>query len=352
MVSEFDLIARYFAPLARGADGALGLLDDAACLCVPGGEELIVTTDTVIAGVHFFADDPARLIACKALRVNLSDLAAKGAVPYGYFLNLALPRTPIPGGDGRSHYWDAAWLEAFSQGLAEDQRRYEIQLMGGDTTATPGPLTLSITALGRLPKGQMLRRDGARAGDYVYVSGSLGDAALGLRLRKWKAAGLENREQDLFRVLSVDRYQSMQSALEARYVCPEPRVALGIALRACRQVRAAMDVSDGLWGDLEHICRASGVGARIELKNLPLSEAVQNWPDRDEALGAALSGGDDYEILFTAPPYFSESLNEITEITGCQVTKIGEISEESDVVIVDLEGRRLSHSEKRGYRHF
>jgi thiamine-monophosphate kinase len=284
--SEDELIARVFAPIAGPA--ALGLLDDAALL-EASTEPLVATVDMLVAGVHFFADDPPGSIAKKALRVNLSDLAAKGATPAGFLLALSLP------GD-----WTNDWLEAFAAGIAEDARAYAAPLIGGDTTATPGPLTISITALGRAPR--FVPRTGARPGDALYVSGTIGDAALGLALRRDAA-------------LSARLSPQARAHLLERYLLPRPRLDLSPWLRA--KASAAMDVSDGLVGDLGKLCRASGVGAVVEAPLVPLSEssraAIALAPGLFET---ALTGGDDYEILFTAaretaPPEGATRIGEI-----------------------------------------
>ncbi|MGA9601069.1 MAG: thiamine-phosphate kinase [Methylocystis sp.] len=265
--TEDELVEKLFAPLAGPA--GLGLKDDAALL--PAGEEIVATVDALVAGVHFFADDPPGAIAKKALRVNLSDLAAKGAEPIGFLLALALPEG-----------WTNAWLEAFAQGLGEDARSFSCPLVGGDTVKTPGPLTISITALGRV-KGRFVPRAGAKVGDGVFVSGTIGDAALGLRLRKDLAFASR---------LSA----SSRDFLLDRYLLPRPRLELAPLLR--QGASAAMDVSDGLLGDLAKLARASKVSARVVLADIPFSDAAREAlvlaPDILETL---LCGGDDYEIL-------------------------------------------------------
>jgi thiamine-monophosphate kinase len=275
--SEDDIIARIFAPIAGAA--ALGLKDDAALLA-PQSAPLVLTTDMVVAGVHFFADDAPALIAKKALRVNLSDLAAKGAEPIGFLLALALPAD-----------WTNDWLEAFAAGLAEDARAYGAPLIGGDTGATPGPLTISITALGRARR--FVPRSGARPGDAIFVSGPIGDAALGLAVR---------RDPALARRLSDEA----RDYLIGRYLLPEPRLDLSGWLAA--NASAAMDISDGLAGDLAKLCRASGVSAIVDLPSVPLSDAAREAIAIDPGLyETAITGGDDYEILVAcgrdaAPP--------------------------------------------------
>jgi thiamine-monophosphate kinase len=284
--TEDELIARLFAPLAGPA--ALGLADDAALL-PPSTEQTVVTADMLVAGVHFFADDPPALIAKKALRVNLSDLAAKAAEPLGFLLSLALPPD-----------WTNDWLEAFAGGLGEDARLFNAPLLGGDTAATPGPLTISITALGRASR--FVPRSGAQPGQGVFVSGTIGDAALGLVLR---------REPDRLAALS----QTSRAVLLDRYLLPRPRLDLIPLLRD--HAAAAMDVSDGLAGDLAKLCRVSGASAVIDAPRAPLSDAAREAIGLDPGLlETALTGGDDYEILFTTGPGFSPPPG---------VTKIGEI---------------------------
>lgn len=273
--SEDELIATLFAPLAGAA--ALGLKDDAALL-PSSAEPLAITADMLVAGVHFFPNDPPALIAKKALRVNLSDLAAKAATPCGFLLSIALPPD-----------WTNDWLAAFAQGLGEDARAFHAPLLGGDTTATPGPLTIAITAFGTAPR--FVPRAGARPGDGVYVSGAIGDAALGLRLRQDPTLGAD--------LSTVER-----TALLQRYLLPIPRLDLVDILRA--GASAAMDVSDGLAGDLAKLTRASGVTARIEVAHVPLSAGGRALiAGSPPLLAAALTGGDDYEILFTAGPGFT-----------------------------------------------
>ena len=265
--SEDEIIARIFAPIAGPA--ALGLKDDAALLA-PQSAPLVVSTDMIVAGVHFFADDAPALIAKKALRVNLSDLAAKGAEPIGFLLGLALPAD-----------WTNDWLDAFAAGLAEDARAYGAPLIGGDTGATPGPLTISITALGRAPR--FVPRSGARPGDAIFVSGPIGDAALGLAVR---------RDPALVARLSA----GARDYLIGRYLLPQPRLDLAPWLAA--NASAAMDISDGLAGDLGKLCRASGVSAVVDLASVPLSDAAREAITIDPALvETAITGGDDYEIL-------------------------------------------------------
>ena len=273
-LDEFGQIARLFRPLTKGAPEALGLLDDAAAIPSRPGFDLIVTKDAMVEGVHFLAGEAPDLIARKLLRVNLSDLAAKGAEPYGYFLAAAW--TPGFGWPQR---------QAFAEGLRIDGETYGLTLLGGDTVATPGPLTLSLTMLGWTPSGAMIRRGGARVGDVLCVSGVVGDGWLGLMAARGE-------------------FPDPNGYLAGRYRLPSPRVELREALR--KYASAAADVSDGLIADAGHIGEASGLAVRIQLDRLPLSAAARAWleaqKDRAEALRALASGGDDYEVVCTARP--------------------------------------------------
>jgi thiamine-monophosphate kinase len=275
--SEDDLIARYFAPLA--GPGGLALKDDAALVQPTPGHDLVVTVDALVAGVHFFADDPPASIALKALGVNLSDLAAKGAKPAGFLLSLALP----PG-------WSPVWLEEFARGLGAAAIQGQCSLLGGDTVKTPGPLTLSITAFGEVPAGKLVRRTTARAGDIILASGTIGDAALGLKVH-----GPD--KPDWVKALN----EAQKAFLAGRYLHPRPRQALASILQ--QYASAAMDVSDGLVGDARKMMRASGVSAVVDLDKVPLSPAARAAVMADPScLMLAMTGGDDYEILCTAHP--------------------------------------------------
>ncbi len=328
-LGEFELIARHFAPLASGRPGALGLLDDAALLAPPPGETLVLTADTIVGGVHFRADDPPALVARKLLRVNLSDLAAMAARPVAYLLALSLAAE-----------CDDDWIAAFAAGLAADQAEFGIELLGGDTTATPGPLSATITAIGALPKGTELLRSGARPGDVVHVSGTLGDAALGLMALDGKLGELG---------------EDAAARLIERYRLPRPRIALGQALRGI--ATAAADVSDGLVADLGHICAASGVAARVDHARLPLDPAARFAVARHgEAASAILSGGDDYELVFTAPPEASAAVTDAAARSDVAVTEIGRIEhggiqDGGGVKVVAEDGREIALT-LTGYRHF
>jgi thiamine-monophosphate kinase len=312
-MTEDDLIARYFAPLAGPA--GLGLKDDAALLSPPPGRDLVLTTDALVAGVHFFADDPPGAIARKALRTNLSDLAAKGAAPVGFLLVLALPAG-----------WTEPWLAAFASGLGEDAQTYECPLMGGDTVKTPGPLTLSITALGSVAAGRMAARTGVRPGDRLYVSGTIGDAAIGLRLRLGQGPALA----EAHRLHLLDRY-----------LLPRPRLALAPAMAFAH---GGMDVSDGFVGDLTKMLRVSGVSASIDLARLPLSDAVNAAISADPALfEIAATGGDDYEILAAVPPENASAFEAAAATAGVGVAIVGMAVEgAAPPRFVGREGREVS----------
>jgi thiamine-monophosphate kinase len=298
---EERLIARYFRPLATHP-GALGLIDDAAVVRVPSGHDLVVKTDAIIGGVHFFPDDPPDAVAKKALRVNLSDLAAKGAKPLGFLLSIALP-TVI--GD--------EWLEGFSEGLRADADRFGCPLFGGDTDRTPGPVTISISAFGTLPHGTMVLRSGAKPGDRLVVTGSIGDAAIGLVLR---------RDPQAARRWGLD--PAMQEYLLRRYLVPEPRNAIAEALR--RYAHGGMDISDGLAGDLAKMCRASHVSATVEVARVPLSEAARRALAAEPGLvGAILAGGDDYEVLASVAESEVGNLAAEAAVAGVTTTDIGTV---------------------------
>jgi thiamine-monophosphate kinase len=318
---EFQLIAELFAPLAT-APGAFGLRDDAAVIAPPAGHELVLKTDAIVEGVHFFPDDPPNTIAKKALRVNLSDLAAKGAVPLGYLLALSIPSRV--GMD---------WLRGFAEGLREDQAAFGISLFGGDTTSTPGPISIAISAFGHLPVGSIVRRSGANPGDLLYVSGTIGDSGGGLACLK-NAGGSLSKEHREF--------------LIRRFRVPEPRVALGPALRGISS--ASLDVSDGLLADLGHIAEVSRVRIVVEAARLPLSPALRALKGAQAAVFAA-TGGDDYEIAFTAPAECRRQVAELAKQSGTAVTEIGRVEMGEGVVLVDVAGREIPLARK-GFTHF
>lgn len=311
---EFQIIAELFAPLTRGAKGALGLTDDAALIAPSPGHELVVTTDTLIAGVHFRPDDPPDTIARKALRVNLSDLAAKGAKPIGIFQALTL-----------SEATDEDFLVSYADGLRRDLEHFNVPLLGGDTTSTvPGaPMVITITAFGEVPDGTAILRSGARAGDLLCVSGTLGDAAIGLKILN-----------GTFGPMSADH----RAALVGRYHVPEPRLALGQALRGI--ATACLDISDGLCADVAHICATSRVSAEIYPHLLPISRAAQRRLADDPSLMAAvLGGGDDYELAFTMPSDTGLRLQAIVKQTGIAITVIGHMTAGADTYNVRVLGR-------------
>jgi len=324
--AEERLIARYFRPLATPA-GAFGLRDDAAALTPPSGCDLVLKTDGVIAGVHFFPDDPPDLIGRKALRMNLSDLAAKGAKPLGFLLALALPA-------GIDH----AWLSAFARGLGEDATHYGCALLGGDTDRTPGPISVSIAAFGAVPHGRMVRRSTAKAGDHVVVTGTIGDAALGLKLR---------RDRGLAQTWRLT--PAMSAHLTQRYLLPQPRNALAEAV--LRHAAAAMDVSDGLAGDLGKLCRASAVAAEIDVERVPASDAVRAALAVEPALiEAALTGGDDYEILATVAPGELAAFQAAARAVGVALTEIGRVEAGEGARFV-RDGKALTFAQP-SYSHF
>jgi thiamine-monophosphate kinase len=315
---EDRLIARHFRPLATDP-GAFALTDDAAILAPPAGCDLVLKADAIIGGVHFLADDPPDTVAQKALRVNLSDLAAKGARPLGFLLSLALP-TEI----------GEEWLAAFARGLKADAEHYGCPLFGGDTDRTPGPVMVSIAAFGAVPHGTMLRRSGARPGDRVVVTGTIGDAVLGLQLR---------RDPEAAARLRLDR--AMRDWLIARYRIPQPRNAVAEIFR--RHASAAMDVSDGLAGDLAKLCRVSGVDARIDAARVPLSGgARQAVAAEPELLEGLLSGGDDYEIVATVPADKRDVLIAEAAAAGVAVAEIGQVEAgEGRAEFIGADGRPL-----------
>ena len=322
--AEDRLIARHFAPIATHP-GALGLSDDAAFIKPPAGCDLVLKTDAIIGGVHFFPDDAAHTIASKALRVNLSDLAAKGAKPLGFLLSLALP-TGL--GDG--------WLADFANGLRGDAVLFSCPLFGGDTDRTPGPAMISIAMFGAVPEGTMVRRAGAKPGDLVFVSGTIGDAALGLFLRRgdadWKLEPAQRQH------------------LVSRYLLPQPRNALAEAVRT--HASASMDVSDGLVGDLTKLCRVSQVAADIDVARVPHSDAAKAVIAADAAkLETALTGGDDYEILCTVPPAKADSFRAAAQAANVAVTEIGVIGEGEGARFRDAQGQPLTFK-RMSFSHF
>jgi thiamine-monophosphate kinase len=325
--SEDSLIATYFRPIATHP-GAFGLADDAAAIAPPPGCDLVLTTDGVISSVHFFLEDPADAVARKALRINLSDLAAKGAAPLGFLLSIGLPASLPPD-----------WLKSFARGLHEDAEFYRCPLLGGDTDRNPSAITVYIAALGTVPHGTMVRRKGARPGDLLIATGTIGDAALGLVLRQDAAAATRWK---------LDA--AMQEHLLGRYLLPQARTAVAEALR--RYAGAAMDVSDGLAGDLAKLCRTSGVAAEIVIDNLPLSPAARQAVAAEPALiETILTGGDDFEVIATVAPDRFEALRMEAAAAGVTVKKIGFIAAGEGANFRTPDGRALTFR-RPSYSHF
>ena len=321
---EFDLIARFFEPLSRAAPGAFALGNDGAVLDLPAGASLVVTKDLMVAGVHYPEGEEPSVLARRLLRVNLSDLAAMGAGATAYALGLALPRDV-----------DDAWVEAFAAGLARDQEAFGVALIGGDTVATGGPAVLSLTAFGAVAGAACLTRSGAGAGDDIYVSGTIGDATLGLRVVRGELATLE----------PADR-----AALAERFRLPEPRLALGAALNGL--ATCAIDVSDGLVADLGHLCTESEVAARIAADDVPFSDAARRTLAGGEAeIAGLVTGGDDYELLFCAPHSKRDAIDALGRRLDLPLTRIGVIERGQGVTTLGADGRPLA-LERTGYRHF
>ncbi len=311
---EFSLIARHFRPLA--GPGSLELRDDAALLTPPPGKQLVLTADAMVAGVHFFADDPPDLIGQKLLRVNLSDLAAKGAAPLGYLMTVSTPRgTPDE------------WYAGFAAGLARDQAAFGCTLLGGDTTSTPGPISLSLTIIGTVTPGLSVHRFGASDGDGVWVTGTIGDGALGLQV-------------------ALGALAEPSGFLLDRYRLPRPRVGLAIGGIAS----AGMDVSDGLVQDLGHLCRASGLGAVIDAAAVPASAAARAAGPR--WLETRLTGGDDYELLLAVPPAREDALRAAAAAAAIPVTRIGTFHSGASGVMVAGPGGKPLALTKGGWSHF
>ena len=324
--SEFELIERYLRPLALDPY-AFSLKDDAAILDVPAGKQLVVSKDLLIAGSHFFPDDPPKLIAQKAIRCNVSDLISKGAKPYRYSLGLAFSKVP-------SH----SYMEAFAEGLLEDQAHYDWSLIGGDTTKSPSDFMISITAYGLCDEGQMVPRSGAKVGDQLYVSGSLGDSSLGLCLRQ---------KPELFAELSADD----KAYLDNAYLLPQPPIGFEEAI--ADHASASMDISDGLFSDLAHLCRANGVSAKIDQQAIPLSLAAQNAIGREPSLlKAALSGGDDYQCLMIVSGEQEAPFVNLCADKGLSVKKIGVITNATEPLFKLTNGDGDLDGELDGFTHF
>jgi len=315
--SEFDLIARHFTRPA--ANAVLGVGDDCALVDITNGMDLAVSTDTMVSGTHFFPDVDPENLGHKALAVNLSDMAAMGAMPYWAMLALTLPSV------------DHAWLAAFAKGFFDLAEEFNVSLIGGDTTR--GPLTLTVTIMGEVPTGAALRRSGAKAGNDVWVSGNVGDAALAVAHRHGK---LVLNEQDY--------HEAVMRLYE-----PTPRVKLGQALRG--MATSAIDISDGLLADLGHICRLSGVGATVDLGSIPVSAIGAKHYSSDAGLTAIVAGGDDYELCFTAPANARDSIAELTDVLGIPLTRIGQVKRGKGVSLLGADGKPVK-IDGRGFDHF
>jgi thiamine-monophosphate kinase len=314
---EFELIARHFTRPA--ANAVLGVGDDCALVDVTNGMDLAISLDTMVSGTHFFPDVDPENLGHKALAVNLSDMAAMGAMPYWAMLALTLPNV------------DHAWLASFAKGFFDLAQEYNVSLIGGDTTR--GPLTMTVTIMGEVPAGAALRRSGAKVGNDVWVSGNVGDAALAVAHRHGRVVLAEE-----------DYHEALMRLYE-----PTPRVALGQALRGL--ATAAIDISDGLLADLTHICRLSGVGATVELQSVPVSGIGLKHIGSDAGRNAILAGGDDYELCFTAHPNSRESIQELTDVLGIPITRIGQIKRGKGVSLLGPDGKAV-RIDGRGYDHF
>jgi thiamine-monophosphate kinase len=313
---EFDLIARYFTRPA--ANAVLGVGDDCALVDVSNGMDLAVSTDTMVSGTHFFPDVNPENLGHKALAVNLSDIAAMGAMPYWAMLALTVPNV------------NHDWLAAFAKGFFDLAQEYNVSLIGGDTTR--GPLTLTVTIMGEVPAGAALRRGGAKVGNDVWVSGNVGDAALAVAHRYGKIV-----------LDAADYHEAVMRLYE-----PSPRVSLGQALRGL--ATAAIDISDGLLADLTHICRLSGVGATVDLASVPVSAIGAKHINTDEGRNAILAGGDDYELCFTAHPNSRDSIEDLTDILGIPISRIGQIKRGKGVSL--LHDGKAVKIDGSGYDHF
>jgi thiamine-monophosphate kinase len=322
-LSEFELIETLFAPLAT-APGAFGLRDDAAIIPPRAGCDLVVTADTIVEGIDFLAADPPDSIAKKALRVNLSDLAAKGAEPFGYVLNLSLP-----------HDFSQARIEQFARGLRDDQERYGIGLLGGDTGTISGPWSIAVTAFGHVPAGEIVRRAGAGKGDLVFVSGTIGDSAGGLALLKGGASDMKAEFENFL----IDRYR-----------LPDPPVRFAQRLR--KLANAAVDISDGLMADLGHVAKASAVHIAVEASRIPFSPALKSlWGEGPDAIVRAATAGDDYQIAFTAPSGNEAAILKAARDNDVVVTAVGRVEAGDGVSLLDDNGREIPVP-RPGYRHF
>ncbi|MDG1273737.1 MAG: thiamine-phosphate kinase [Alphaproteobacteria bacterium] len=325
-LDEFDRIKKYFKPLASAERGSLDLLDDAAVLPIGSDSELVISTDALVEGIHYVGDEDASLIAQKSLRTNLSDMAAMGAAPWAYTLSLILDPLKKCSAD--------QWLDSFVAGLQIDQNKYDVRLIGGDSVVGAGPTVISITIIGKLNNKGPLVRSGALQNDDIYVSGTIGDSAAGLQVIKGSLDFLDFSDQIY---------------LKNRYYLPQPRVALGLALVGLAS--AAMDVSDGLIQDMGHLCSASGLAAVINWPNVPLSPPVITLLEsKSISISAIINGGDDYELLFTAPSILRPDIEELSKKAEVSLTRIGYMTEGADVLLMDKENQLISVA-GAGFKH-
>ena len=322
-MNEFDRIHTFFKPLATH-EAALELLDDVAILSPKAGMQIILTTDAISQGIHFIGDEPPSEIAQKLMRVNLSDIAAKGGVPIGYLLDIMLPRELTD-----------EWFENFASGLARDQKEFGLSLLGGDTISTSGTPSFSMTMIGEVPNGKALLRSGAKAGDAIVVSGNLGEGAAGLLASCKKLSAISD----------IDA-----AYLISRYRLPQPRLAAGRAMQNI--ANASMDISDGLMQDLGHMCKASGVGATVHVETIPITASIRKlWLSGDMTTEDIVAGGDDYELLFALPPAQISNLPKLSKKAGAPLTIIGEFTDAHSDVRLQRDGNLVSLT-KQGYSHF
>ncbi len=324
--SEFDLIAQFFSPLSKEYSGAFSLLDDCASYTPEPGFDLVITKDTIVSGVHFFDDNPPASIAIKALAVNLSDIAAKGADPKVYLLSIALPKSK-----------NSEWLQEFAKGLLELQLEHNIHLIGGDTVSTSGPLTITITLIGQVPTGKMVLRSRAKPGDALYVTGTIGDSWLGLQ---------SYIDKEFLREFSASEICWMKE----RYLHPYPKNKLSSVIRD--YASASMDISDGLVTDLRKLCEASRLGSIVQTNKIPLSQAAEKYvPKNNAGIEKLITGGDDYELLVTVPSDMCELFERESAKQGIAVTEIGEMTDTRNIDILDKSGAKLIIN-TGGYDHF
>ncbi len=325
--TEFDLIKSYFAPLTSNYPEAYDLRNDAALISEDPDKSTVVTMDTLVEGIHFFSSDPAEDIAKKSLRVNLSDLAAMGAKPTGYTLSISY-NTSV----------SVEWVQAFTKGLAADQKIFKCHLIGGDTVSTPGPLTIALTCFGSVPRNKCLHRTTGLEDDDIWVSGTIGDSAAGLKLL--------NKE------IKIDN-PDIESFLVDRYRVPQPRTSLGIALLERGISQTALDISDGLLADINHIAKGSNLQARIFSSDIPLSNAFQGvFQDTpDHGIQIAATGGDDYEILFTAKSKNEYQIIELSKELNVSITRIGTLVQGKNTLLLDKKNKEIPVV-KSGWQHF